>query len=74
MSKIITVTFRDRVTDPNFESMEYSYFCDIDVEPGDYVIVDTVYGPNIAKVCKLRAEQPEKANKSVLLNLQNLPL
>lgn len=46
---IVSVKFRD-VRSAEYNSKEYTYLTDMQLEPGNLVVVDTVYGPNVAKV------------------------
>lgn len=52
MGQIITVNFRD-IYEREFTNGPYAYLCDIDVEIGDLVLVETKFGYSLAQVSKL---------------------
>lgn len=52
MGQIITVNFRD-VYKREFTNGPYAYICNINVEIGDLVLVETKFGYSLAQVSKL---------------------
>lgn len=52
MGQIITVNFRD-VYKREFTNGPYAYICNINVEVGDLVLVETKFGYSLAQVSKL---------------------
>ena len=75
---VIAVKFREEACTCEFASKEYSYFLPTELglpELGDYVVVETMYGPNVGVVSRVWDVTPEmesKARRKVLSILGRL--
>ena len=65
---ICKVNFRD-VYSKDFNNGPYTYICNIEVEPGDLVIVKTRYGLSLARVITTNLKLMNDADLSKLQNV-----
>jgi hypothetical protein len=62
--EIIKARFRSDNKIDKFDSKEYSFFCTMPVEVDDLLVVDTAYGPQLAKVSAMIASECEECMAS----------
>ena len=63
--KKIYVQFRER-NDPEYKGMPYAFFTEIEVKPGDFVVVNTKYGLALGRVSETVPFANDTANQEVI--------